>query len=228
MGVCKLTIVNFFNIIFFSLVDFISDSINQAYQVYNSKTDDTEIIISVCCGTAGTELNSDKLCLCLDKDKRSLHCATMNMHSLTKKHKLFQYFDYGKELYQLFCKIKEKTNAELKVLFQHPSPAHISRDSINIATEDCTKALLEGIIQSVHVVYDYHIDKHTWDYMTLCALFSCNLDSSETALLDISDPLLISELDCILVQHPLFGETKRLGWALMKRGEECCFNITKK
>ena len=90
--VMKILCCNFFCL----FIGFISDSINQAYKAYNSKTDDSKINLAVWCGTAGTGLNSDKLCLYLDNDKKSLYCANMNMYSLTKKFYLFKYFDYGK------------------------------------------------------------------------------------------------------------------------------------
>ena len=64
--------------------------------------------------------------------------------------------------------------------------------------------------------------------MNLSALFYCNLDYSENTLLDISDSLLISKLDCVLVKLPLFGRTNILGCTLMKRSKDYCFNITKK
>ena len=60
-----------------------------------------------------------------------------------------------------FLQNKKQKNADLRVLFMQSSYAQIFRDGMNITIEYFTKALLEGIIQPVHVVYNYHKDKHT-------------------------------------------------------------------
>ena len=44
----------------------------------------------------------------------------------------------------------------------------------------------------------------------------------------ISSEETISDVDSVVVKHPVFGQVPHLGWASMKKGKEMTFSVIKK
>ena len=82
----------------------------------SQKSSSSNIIVSVCCGTAATEINSSETCLCLDIDRRSLFSACINMYQKKTKSILLSFFDYSKGLYLLLSELKKTCNKDIIVL----------------------------------------------------------------------------------------------------------------
>lgn len=201
----------------------ISDTIARAHK--NSKKDHDSIIISLGCGTGATELSSTKLCLCLDSNRRSLFAGVLNLRSLKGTEMVFAYFDYGTELYQLLKSIATKTDARLQVLFQHPSPSPATKRSISSAGYNCAKAMLDGLIFRVDLVFDYEPTKNTWNAKSLLDTFFATCHHEMEKKLFLSESVSIADINCTEVDHPVFGSTSRLGWAKMRKGTEQWINI---
>ena len=63
-----------------------------------------EIILSTGCGNGATALLSDKLCVCLNVDKRSMFTGMIQLHKGANVHfnkVLFGIFDYSNGLFDL-------------------------------------------------------------------------------------------------------------------------------
>ena len=134
---------------------------------------------------------------------------------------VFAYFNYATELYQLLELIAGKTTARLQVLFQHPSPSLVTRNSISCAGRDCAKAMLGGIISRVDFVFDFHPSKNSWNGQSLLDTFLASCDDQDIKnKLFVSELTSIAEINCNGVDHPVFGDITRLGWAKMKKGTE--------
>jgi hypothetical protein len=192
------------------------------------------IVVSVCSGRCETEIQAkpQDLCLCMDKDKRSLFAAAFSHKYLQKKksYLLFQHFDMGNGLQDFLSRLALKATVPIVVLFQHPSPSPDARsvNDISLAVRDCILLLLSGHIKSVHVVFDCHKSKNCWTEPSLKEVCLSKCQSHLRKLVSFSECSCISQLDEALVNHPVFGVIHRGRWAKMKVGEERCFSITSK
>lgn len=117
------------------------------------------------------------------------------------------------------------------VLFQHPSPlsSDKSGDYQVYASRLCITALGDGIIDSIHLVYDVH-DSPTktslkGNALAKSAMSTCTQDQPRHIVVSWSSVILPPESET--VNHPVFGFTTRYGWLYAKAGTEMSFSITK-
>ena len=181
----------------------------------NNKT----LIISVCAGTSATELQCNHPCLCLDIDKRALFASIINTyHHNNNKNKLFCHFDYSNIL-SLISSISSNCNFnKIILLYQHPSPSLSSRPNLQKSINQSVSALSTNKkVESIHFVYDFNIKKKTFTYNSLRSLFDL------PKKIFISPETQINVDDDNIVYHPLFGRTKKFGWARMRKGQEMTF-----
>ena len=139
---------------------------------------------------------------------------------------VFAYFDFSNGLYELLERISSKTDTRIQVIFQHPSPSPESKQSFSSAGYACAKALLDDIIFRVDFVFDYEPTRNTWDEHSLFNSFLANCSLEIRKKLFLSQSKLISDIDSSIVDHPVFGDTTRLGWAKMRRGTEQWLHVT--
>lgn len=176
-------------------------------------------------------MSSQDLCVCLDKNKAALLSGAFASKYLFrhKSNVIFHYHDMRTGLLRLLRKIRAETRLPVSVLFQHPDPSQnsSSREDIACATRDCLKALNEKTITVIHYVYDWihKPGKSCWENDSLQTLALSKCEPSLVQCVRITNPDVISKIDCTTVRHPLFGEIHRSGWALMKKGYEMSFSI---
>ena len=92
-----------------------SDSLNQMSKHKLKHYEDKEIILSMGCGNGAIELLSDKLCVFLDVDKRSVFSGMIQLHKSTNVHSnkvFFGIFDYSKGLFDLCSELKGIVNKD--------------------------------------------------------------------------------------------------------------------
>ncbi len=85
-----------------------------------------KVVVSVCCGSAETEMHSSStdLNLCLNVDKRALYAAVFALKYLhrSKSNMIIQYHNMNEGFYHLLHSIQTNTELPIVILFQHPSP----------------------------------------------------------------------------------------------------------
>ena len=191
------------------------------------------IVVSVCSGQSETEMQSQmNLCICLDTNKKSLF-ASKFIYKYSPQPKgsnvLLHYFDMSKGLLQLLNSLSSRCHLPIIVLFQHPSPSpeKTSRNAIATAYKDCMHVLVSGYMEEIHYVFDYNPSKNTWTGDKLQALTHSLCEKHIIDITCTSHTQTISENGDETVRHPIFGVVNRRGWALMKKGHEMAFVISK-
>ncbi len=83
---------------------------------------------SVCSGRSETEMSSQDLCVCPDKNKAALLSGAFASKYLFryKSNVIFHYHDMMTGLLRLLRKIRAETRLPVSVLFQHPYPSQNS------------------------------------------------------------------------------------------------------
>ena len=208
------------------------DVVSNYIRQYSSLSKYKKIVVSVCAGRGETEMFSQDLCLCLDIDRQSFFSSMFAMKFLFKKKAkniIYHRHDMSMDLYSLLEKIGTITQLPVTVLFQHPSPS-ISPIKLSIAARDCFLAVANNVIQNVHFVYDVHLNpkKHYWKYERMMAILAESCPLSILSQIVISSEETISDVDSVVVKHPVFGQVPHLGWASMKKGKEMTFSVIKK
>lgn len=188
------------------------------------------MIISLCCGVPITESQSKVLCLCLDKNKKSLSAGVLSKknspgprgHSRT----ILAEFNYRQGTKKLLETLSKVTKKNLKVLLQHPSPSPAGIKDLSAACSDIMECLSTGIVSSICFVYDFDPkpEKNCWTKEALLSL--CEIDQLDVSSCFVSDLKCISRKGDTQVNHPLFGMTERFGWARMKNSDEMTFSIS--
>lgn len=207
----------------------LSDRLIDYIQSYLNASTFDRIILSVCSGRSEIEMQSNDLCVCFDINKRSLYASKFaeQYMSSRKGNVLYHYHNMQHGLFALLRDIRHRVNMPVDVLFQHPCPTG-DNNSIAFASKDCIQALLQDAVNSIHFVYDTHLSnrKTFWkgNQLQHLSLAKC-ADLSD--LLTVTEPVIISEANECTVKHPVFGSVQRSGWALMKKGSEMAFSITK-
>lgn len=186
---------------------------------------DKFIVISVCCGLGITEMESPFLCLCLDKDPRPLAAGVLAIKSSSKSESRFHFaqFNYAKGICSVLETIFDRTKLKLKVLFQHPSPSRNCKKDLKKACGDVLSSLDKKIVDSVYFVYDSSENRNSWNKDSIvrdCIPFS--------AKYSLTEEKMISKKGNNTVTHPIFGETKRYGWARTRKDFEYSFEIKRK
>ena len=196
----------------------------------NSKKKNDRVIVSIGSGRAETEMQSGELCVCLDKDKKSLYTCAFASKYLWKERSniVFLRYDLKDGIFNLLSAIKGAVNLPVVVLFQHPSPskANKNRVALKCTFRDCVLAKEQNIVESIHFVYDTKSETkgNCWKEKELFKVLKsmCSEDKKHK----LTEPSVISEKGNAEVKHPLFGLTERRGWAQMKRGVEMSFSVT--
>lgn len=190
---------------------------------------DKSLIVSLCCGCAPSEMNTkcSSAILCLDTNRRSLFAARMSLLEMEHSSSIFlSYYDYSSQIDTLFSRLKVESGAEsIRVLYQHPTPSPICRNSFSLSCLKCATALLEYNIESIHIVFDNNPSGNTWDFKSVKEAFLNDFEPGSNSQLSFSKPKIISFVDGEKVHHPLFGTIKRYGWAKTKKGEEIAIEI---
>lgn len=201
-----------------------TDNLVNVLSSYSRNLRSNRIIVSVCTGRSGTELQGDDLCLCMDIDKRSLFNSAMTARYLSKsKSTVFYHQDMREKLDLLLVKIRKVLQIPVVVLFQHPNPKDV--DAVTAAGRACTRMLMSDVIEQVVVVYDVHPGKNCWSYAHLS---NAIIGKEKTkSYIQVSHPVVICERNAVEYHHPLFGNITRSGWALMKKGDEIAFHVTR-
>jgi hypothetical protein len=189
---------------------------------------DRFLVVSICAGTGATELSSDKMCLCLDTDKRALYAGVLQMHKSIRRRCVFSIFDYSQDLTDLLISLKSKIGLDIRILVQHPSPSKDtqSRKNLALAGNSILCAMLQGLVTHVTFVYDRDPNRNTWDRLSLKKIFLEKVDSVSQARFLISQEVIISNKVDRFVNHPIFGKTERYGWAMMRKCDEYEFTIS--
>ena len=191
---------------------------------YKKSLTSNRIILSLCAGSGGTELQSSSLCLCLDLCRRSLFSGAFSAKHLHKsKSVVFYRHDMKYGLFSLFKAIQEHLAIPIVVLFQHPSPNNDR--AISLAGEQCCNALIKGIVSQIHTVFDMNSGKTCWTYQNLVSRMVADQFST---MVHVSEGVLICESNKVDYDHPVLGYVKRSGWSSHKKGQEIAFCITKK
>ena len=143
-------------------------------------------------------------------------------------HAQFDFANGGDLHYLLGLLKKSYPSNEIQVLFMHPSPGMDERNTYALAGKQCIDSLKKKYITSVFFVYDIlksNSKKKTncWSYKSL---LECFLSLTNSEKLKISESCIISEKKQDTMQHPIFNNIRRKGWAAVRKGEEHCFFIT--
>ena len=79
------------------------------------------------------------------------------------------------------------------------------------------------------MVFDYNPSKNTWSPQSLKDAFLKGINGSGIeAGIKLHPHKVISEPNSKSVQHPVFGDTERFGWARMRKGQDVAIMIEKK
>lgn len=190
------------------------------------------VVLSLCCGRSETELQSSDLCVCLDRCKKSLYAGALAREYLhrVKPMNVFFWHDMKVGVTNLISNIHAATDLPIVVLFQHPSPTKdtVSRSAISAASKECISALLTGYLASLYFVYDVNESKNAWTTKELKRAAISRCSSVDLEAIQVTDAVITSQLDDENAMHPVFGNVKRSGWAMLKRGVEMAFQITAK
>jgi hypothetical protein len=189
---------------------------------------DPFIVVSICSGTGATESHSSLLCLCLDKDKRSLQTGVLTMHKSwgRKPRLIFESFNYATGLLALLQNISCRVKKNIQILVQHPSPSATCKSDLSNAGEAIFLAMKEGSSSGVTFVYDCCHSRNTWTKNTLVSTFLQRVTETDRLLLEISEEVMVSAKGDTQVQHPVLGLTERHGWAVMRNSNEHAFTIS--
>ena len=210
------------------ILDNIINGIKHIISLRNDKT----LIVSMCCGTASSELNSTSpsAILCLDTNRRSLFAARMSLLQFQHPTSMFvSYFDYTSDIGTLFSRLKIETGAStIRILYQHPTPSVVTRNLFSLSCSKSVNALIDMHIDSIHFVFDHYPERNSWTPSSLKAAFSKLLIPLSLNLITISKTERLCFFNGEKVHHPLFGKITRYGWAKMKNGEELSIKITRK
>ena len=194
---------------------------------FNKVYSDKEIIVSVGAGSGITELSSSKLTLCLDKNKRSIFTGLSQVkNGQSKNTTIFAHFDYSKQIAELLQSIKEAYPAKLiRLLLQHPNPSieEANRSALSLLFKSVIISLKQGVLHDVTFVYDSSTSRFNWSKSDILSLFMSNTNSSNY---NVTNEVLVSSKGNNNVSHPLFGKTKRFGWAAMRNCNEYTFSIS--
>ena len=188
---------------------------------------DKEIIVSVGAGSGVTELASSIVTLCLDINKRSIFTGLGQVkNQLSRNTMVYALLDYSIHLEELITMLKERNPGKIiRFLLQHlnPSMDKSNRSSLTLLF-NCIKTLLKnGFINDVTFVYDSSAASNTWSKADIHSLFISKGDESN---FNFTDEILVSSKCNNNVVHPLFGRTKRYGWASMRNYDEYSFSIS--
>lgn len=194
------------------------------------------IVISVCAGIGETECQASAgdLVLCFDNSRRSLFSGKFMsrfFYPSSKRNVIFSVFDYSHDLLDFMKELHLKVPSIPKVLlFQHPSPSPEvkSRTALKTAILESSISLKLGYVSSIHFVFDHNstVGKNTWSYHQLSKLVRESMEESQTSF-SISEENILSSQNDDYVNHPVFGEISKVGWALMKKGgSEIGFIVT--
>ena len=188
---------------------------------------DTFIIVSVCCGIPITEIESQCLCLCLDRDKKALSTGVIVKKNSPKKSRtILAEYNYQEGMKNLMQSISDITGKQIKILFQHPSPSADGVDDLRRACTDIMECIATGTVSTICFVYDSAPGKTCWEKDGLLALCKQETYLDQSSFY-VSDEKLISKKGDTNVIHPLFGLTSRFGWARMKNSNEFTFSISR-
>jgi len=196
-------------------------------RIYAIKNIHSRVIVSIGSGTAETEMKSGELCVCLDKDKKSLYTCAFAAKYLWKKHAnvILLWYDTKDGIIDLLTAINTRSLLPVVVLFQHPSLSMKSKNRTNLQStiQECITAKESNVVESIHFVYDTNSGtKGTyWKEREIFVIVERMCDRTH----QVTEPSVVSEKGVVMVKHPLFGDTKRRGWADKKAGVEMSFSI---
>ena len=185
-----------------------------------------QVVISLGSGSGATEMSADFPVLCLDIDRKAVYSGIVNLkgNCVGKKNKTFHsYFDFrkSKDLFDIIKVLKKVLpNTTFKILFQHPNPKIKKAYSGTGVT--CVECLRLGLVKEIHFVYDFRANSTCWTKQSIINHF---VGENNERNLKIGEEYNISEEGNEYVIHPVFGNTVRMGWAVMKRGSEHAFAI---
>ena len=193
-----------------------------------------EVILSLGCGNGATELLSNKLCICLDVDKRAIFSGMIQLHknkNIDCNKIVYGIFDYSTTLLDLCKDLKEivGNNKQIRVLFQHPTPSCNEgiRQKLTKAITQVRTALIESYVKDVVFVYDSDINRNTWSEEYLLDLFFNGVGKEEKPkLLYDSEPIEVYHDGT--VSHPIFGRINKYGWAKMRNCNQASLTISYK
>jgi hypothetical protein len=156
------------------------------------------------------EMHSCDLHICLDIDKRALFCAKLAMRYLFRKKSnvILQHYNMNEGLSHILTQIREKLpTVELIVLFQHPNPSEkrIFWDVLITGIMECLEMCFMTIVESFHFVYDWHLNKNSWNVNELKTIIMDNSNIKLLECLNFSGNRSITIQDSSLVNHPLQG-----------------------
>ena len=140
---------------------------------------------------------------------------------------LFALIDFSENIEELLKKIKKKLpNKTIRVLMQHPNPSLDEKNQYNMSCLFVSlKMCLElCIILDITFVYDFSHKRNTWSISKLLTLFMNNIDEKSVSQYSVGEEKIISLKGCN-VDHPLFGNINRYGWASMKKSDEYTFSM---
>ncbi len=195
------------------------------------------IVISVCSGSAQTEMHSSPsdLNLRLDVNKRSMYTAIFSLKYLyrRKSNMIIQHYNMKEGFHHLVSTIRSYTRLPIVILFQHPSPStQVGLCEVMIkAALECMYLISINVVTSIHFVYDWTtiVGKTCWQKNELRHLLikECYLSPSLVTSLTLTKDRKISFGKTSIMIHPVYGVTKRYGWAQMKSGKERAFSVLK-
>jgi hypothetical protein len=189
------------------------------------------LIVSIGAGRAETEINSNDICVCLDKNKKSLYSCAFACKHLKKTKIPIIFHQYNMKdggLVKLLTSIKKVSNLSIQILFQHPSPSSDIKNKriLQSTIQECINAQRIYVVESIHFVYDSTPNARgtSWGRHELHNLVHDLCVKNETQH-SMTAPSTISNKTDNYVLHPIFGKNIRKGWALMKKGNEMSFSV---
>ena len=201
---------------------YIIDKLMKAGKGYKGK----HLVVSLGAGSGITEISSNTLTLCLDIDKRAIYSGLNQVNDRNCINRtIFAVMDYSVKVEVLLQEIKiampEKT---IRVLLQNTNP---SQDDQNISKLKLLFyalriSLMKGILHDVTFVYDLADNRNTWNRTGFLSLI---MPKEELLHYDVTEDKLVSLKGCDEMNHPLFGKTKRYGWAAMRNSDEWSFTV---
>ena len=127
-----------------------------------------EINVSMGSGNGATESLSDKLCVCLDVDKRYVFSGMIKLHKSANVYSnkiVFGIFDYSNELLDLCSALKGILNEEqvIRILFQHPTPSYNEaiRNKLCSALTQVRSTMMNKLVEELVIVYDLDEKRNT-------------------------------------------------------------------
>jgi len=208
------------------------DGLLQSVKHKLSVHEGNEVILSLGCGNGATELLSNKLCICLDVDGRSIFSGMIQMHKskdINCNTTIYGVFDYSTSLLNL-CKdintLLGKTK-RLRVLFQHPTPScnESIRSKLAMAISQVRTALISSYVNDIVFVYDTDSQRNTWSEEFLLELIFNGIEGENKNKI-MNDTQPIESYDEDLVSHPIFDVIKKYGWAKMRNCDQASLVIT--